>query len=277
MTASQMGIDEMDEPHPYEGPLPWKSEKEFFKMPYPLGDLDYRNEKNIASIESSSAQLVNEYGWVWLWRNGKPSKLTPRVFDYYVGENSTAEENRAFQAYWLQCETEWLRSIRAHAGVLAFTHLTNNYGYTGDWYINDIADLEKSPTLEWFRHAFAPSAVFINHPDERYVKQFEPHETGSRLLLTLKALNDFSAEESGTVLISLLDHEGNAVWQQEQEVRVAPYGEMNYPVVLDLPSKAGGYTLVTGFEGELSPLEKQISRRYLNVGKKNNIFFEVAH
>jgi len=193
-----------------------------------------------------------------------------------VGENSSAEENRAFQAYWLQCETEWLRSIRAHAGVLAFTHLTNNYGYTGDWYINDIADLEKSPTLDWFRHAFAPSAVFINHPDERYVKTFEVHDPGSRLLFTLKAINDFNATETGKVLISLLDHEGNAIWKQEQEVKVAPYGEKNYPVVLDLPSKTGGYTLISEFKGMLSPVKKQISRRYINVGNTNDKFFEVA-
>ena len=48
---------------------------------------------------------------------------------------------------------------------MAFTHLSNNYGYTGDWYINNIKDLQPGPTLSWFEHAFAPSAVFINHPD----------------------------------------------------------------------------------------------------------------
>jgi len=277
MTASHMGIDEMDEPHPYEGRVPWKSEEELIQMNYPLGDLDYRNERNIASIESSAAQLVNEYGWVWLWRNGKPSKLTTQVYNYYVKENSTAEENRAFQAYWLQCETEWLRSIRAHAGVLAFTHLTNNYGYTGDWYINDIAELESGPTLGWFRHAFAPSAVFINHPDERYMKQFEPHEPGSRLLFTLKAINDFNEAESGMVKISLLDHKGAAIWSQEQEVQVASYGEKNYPVVIDLPTEAGAYTLMTEFAGILSPVKRQISHRYIKVGRANNRFFEVTY
>jgi beta-galactosidase len=276
MTASQMGVDEMDEPHPYEGRLPWKSEEELNEMSYALGDLDYRNEQNIASIESSAAQLVNEYGWVWLWRNGQASKLTTKIYEYYTGKSATAEENRAFQAYWLQCETEWLRSIRTHAGVLAFTHLTNNYGYTGDWYINDIADLEKSPTLEWFRHAFAPSAVFINHPDERYMYQFEPHDPDSRLLFTLKAINDFNATESGRVTISLRDQKGNIVWKQEQEVKVSPYGEKNYPVVLDLPSEAGGYTLMTEFEGKLSPMKRQISRRYINVGYRSNHYFEVT-
>jgi len=79
MTSSHMGMDEMDEPHPYEGLKPWNKVEDFEKDPYPLGDLDYRNQANIASIESGVAQLVNEYGWIWLWRDGRPAKLTTRI------------------------------------------------------------------------------------------------------------------------------------------------------------------------------------------------------
>jgi hypothetical protein len=276
MTSSDMGSDEMDEPHPYEGLRPWISVEDFEKNPYPLGDLDYRNQANIASIESGAAQLVNEYGWIWLWRDGRTAKLTNRIYEYYLGDITDPELNREFQAYWLQCETEWLRSIREHAGVLAFTHLTNNYGYTGDWYINNIKDLEPGPTLFWFRHAFAPSAVFINHPDERYMKQFEPHQPGSSLLLTLKAINDFSETEQGRVNIRLLDGGGRSVWSQTQDISISPYREKNYPVVVDLPDISGGYTLVTEFEGQLSPVEKQISRRYINVGERGNQFYEIT-
>lgn len=268
MTASEMNTDEMDEPHPYEGLLPWISLEVYEGKPYPLGDLDYRNAANLASIESSAAQLVNEYGWVWLWRNGSPSKLTTEVYRYYVGKNSSPQQNREFQAYWLQCETEWLRSIRSHAGILAFTHLTNNFGYTGDWYINNIADLEPGPTLDWYMHAFAPSAIFINHPDERYMKQFAPHEPGSQMLFTLKAINDFSAQEEGTFRVSILDEQGYAFWSQEGEIVIAPFGEKNYPIVLNLPAIPGAYTLVTEFHGKLSPVMKQISRRYIYVGAR---------
>jgi beta-galactosidase len=276
MTASQMGgLDEMDEPHPYEGRMPWLSEVQMAGKAYPLGDLDYRNATNLASMESGAAQLVNEYGWVWLWRDGRPSKLTTGVYDYYVGENSTPAQNRAFQAYWLECETEWLRSIREHAGVLAFTLLTNDYGYTGDWYVGNIADLEPGPTLSWFRHAFAPSAVFINHPDERYMKQFEPHEPGSRVLFTLKAVNDFSQADHGTVRLALLDQRGEAAWTREMEVQIAPYGEKDYPVVLDLPTTPGGYLLLSAFGSSLSPVKTQLSRRYIKVGPAGPDYPEV--
>ncbi len=275
MTAGQMGIDEMDEPHPYEGLRPWNEVEDFEQAPFPLGDLDYRNPANIASIESGAAQLVNEYGWIWLWRDGRTAKLTNRTYEYYLGDASDPSTNREFQAYWLQCETEWLRSIREHAGVLAFTHLTNNYGYTGDWYIDDIRDLEPGPTLSWFRHAFAPSAVFINHPDERYMRQFEPHFPGSRMLFTLKAINDFGEKESGTVKVQLYDQEGRSVWSQVQKVEISGFGEKNYPVMIDLPDQPGGYTLVTEFEGGLSSVPKQLSRRYIDVGRKGNHYFEI--
>jgi hypothetical protein len=67
------------------------------------------------------------------------------LYEEYLGKNSTLQERRNFQAYWLQLETEWLRSNRNIAGVLAFCYLTNNYGYTGDWFIDNVKDLKPGP------------------------------------------------------------------------------------------------------------------------------------
>jgi len=137
MTATQMSKDDMDEPHTYMG----RFKDGIIKTPYPLGNLKFKPQIIKNMEESSSAQLVNEYGWVWLWRDGTPSKLTTPIYDYYLGTSSTADQRWKFQAYWLQCETEWLRANRSIAGVLAFCHLTNNYGYTGDWFVGNIKDL----------------------------------------------------------------------------------------------------------------------------------------
>ncbi len=182
MTSDQMPQDEMDEPHPYQGPMPWKSFSEFEKNPYPLGNLNFKPDV-IQRIDAAGVpQLINEYGWVWLWRNGTPSKLTLNTYKYYLGANSSPDQNREFQAYWMELETEWLRSNPNPAGVLAFCYLANNYGYTGDWFIGNIKDLKPTPTLDWFQNAFAPVATFINLTDERYVKNSTPHVPGSTLL-----------------------------------------------------------------------------------------------
>ena len=116
----------------------------------------------------------------------------------------TPEQNWELQAYWMQLETEWLRSNPIIAGVLAFCYLANNYGYTGDWFAGNIKDLKPTSTLDWFQHAFAPAATFINLADERYVKMKEPHQPGSNLLFTLAGINNNPGTASGTVKIKLL-------------------------------------------------------------------------
>jgi len=251
MTSDQMGTnDEMDEPHPYRAlTLMHSSElNDYFKNnPYNLGAL-HENWVGFSSIlDAGVPQLVNEYGWIWLWRDGRPSKLTLNNYNYYLGENATPEQCRELQAYWLELETEWLRSERSVGGILAFCHLTNNYGFTGDWFINDIKDLEPSPAFRWFKHCFAPSAVFIDLADRRYTKHLEPLKPGSDLVFNLVGVNDLNKESSGKVLMKLLDEKGIIISTQEESIVIEPFGKRLQPCLLKLPSKAGGYLLIAEY------------------------------
>ncbi len=251
MTSDQMGTnDEMDEPHPYRAlTLMHSSElNDYFKNnPYNLGAL-HENWVGFSSIlDAGVPQLVNEYGWIWLWRDGRPSKLTLNNYNYYLGENATPEQCRELQAYWLELETEWLRSERSVGGILAFCHLTNNYGFTGDWFINDIKDLEPSPAFRWFKHCFAPSAVFIDLADRRYTKHLEPLKPGSDLVFNLVGVNDLNKESSGKVLMKLLDEKGTIISTQEESIVIEPFGKRLQPCLLKLPSKAGGYLLIAEY------------------------------
>ena len=269
MTSDQMGTnDEMDEPHPYRAlTLMHSSElNDYFKNnPYNLGAL-HENWVGFSSIlDAGVPQLVNEYGWIWLWRDGRPSKLTLNNYNYYLGENATPEQCRELQAYWLELETEWLRSERSVGGILAFCHLTNNYGFTGDWFINDIKDLEPSPAFRWFKHCFAPSAVFIDLADRRYTKHLEPLKPGTDLVFNLVGVNDLNKESSGKVLLKLLDEKGTIISTQEESIVIEPFGKRLQPCLLKLPSKSGGYLLIAEYheKGRAKPV---LSRRYLKVG-----------
>ena len=271
MTTDQMPQDEMDEPHPYQGPMPWKSFSDFEKNPYPLGNLNYKPDV-IQRIDAAGVpQLINEYGWVWLWRNGTPSKLTLNTYNYYLGPNSTAEQNREFQAYWMELETEWLRSNPNPAGVLAFCYLANNYGYTGDWFIGNIKDLKSSPTLDWFRHAFATAATFINLTDERYVKNATPHEPGSGLLFNLSGINNQSKTVNGTVKVRLINSKGESYEEHIISVHLDSFVRTDIPVLLALPAEIGGYVLVAEFTPENGTTV--ISRRFLKIGRPTNYSF----
>lgn len=273
MTADRMQQDEMDEPHPYMGRISNMQPGAITNF-YPLGNLDFKPAILRDIQESSSAQLINEYGWIWLWRNGMPSKLTVEAFEYYNGKNSTPEQNWELQAYWMQLETEWLRSETSIAGVLAFCYLTNNYGYTGDWFAGNIKDLKPTETLDWFRHAFAPAATFINLTDERYTKMLEPHKPGSTMLFNLAGINNLSKAVSGTVKVKLIDKEGKSVSEQIFKEKLESYLRTDIPVSLTLPTGAGGYVLVAEFTPENG--KTVISRRFLKVGKVAEYkYFEV--
>lgn len=261
MTASQMNKDDMDEPHTYQG----RGKDGILTTPYPLGDLNFK-PKIIEELEkSTSAQLVNEYGWIWLWRDGTPSKLGAPIYNYYLGAGSTVDQRRELQAYWLQCETEWLRANRSIAGVLAFCHLTNNYGYTGDWFIGDIKDLTPGNTLYWFKHCFASTNVFLNVTDQRYTKGQTAHKPGDNLKFTLAGVNDVITDKTGRVTVKLLNSKGSSVYSETISVSLPASDRIGIPYSFTLPVVAGGYLLVSEFteKGKKEPL---VSRRYIKVG-----------
>jgi len=267
MTSDDMAFDEMDEPHPY---MAWGGRTAFgdymLKNPYPLGDLGYRPAELQSALNSSSAQLVNEYGWMWLWRDGQPAKLTVHNYTFYAGKNATNDQRRNLQAYWLQLETEWLRSQRSFAGVIAFCYLTNNYGFTGDWFIDDIKDLKPGPTLTWFKHCFASSAVFIDLTDQRYTKHLPPYQEGSDLVFNLVGINDRPDDANGAVKVKLLDPQGKLVAENNVEISIPAYDKCYKPTKIQLPKQSGGYLLLAEFTNSSSPV---ISRRYIKVGRKD--------
>lgn len=262
--AGYMTNDEMDEIHPYNRPkVPYDS---FNKNPHQLGKLDFMLPALVKSSKASSPQLVNEYTWSWLWRNGQPTKLTVDVYKYYLGENSTSEQNWQFQAYSTQLDTEWLRSQSYFSGVLALCYLGNNYSYVGDWFMDDIKDLKPSHTLNWFVHAFAPSAVFINLTDERYTKYPPAHKPGSNLQFNLVKVNDLGNPVSGNLSLKILDSNGKSSGKQTMPVNLAAYDRSNLSAEMKMPAKPGGYVLVAEFT-PLGSTKPVISRRYLKVGE----------
>jgi hypothetical protein len=274
MTSDDMPNDEMDEPHPYRAMnhfTPADRVDEYFeKNPYNLGNLnDWGN--HIKVLDMSSPQLVNEYGWIWLWRDGTTALLTDNNYNYFLGPNTTIEQRRELQAYWLQLETEWLRAERSLAGVLHFCHLTNNYGFTGDSFTGNIKDLTPSLMFRWFKHCFSPSAVFINLTDERYTKHIAPRVPGSPLVFNLVGINDNGFTVTGETIVKLYNDQGKVVHTQTIPTSIDKYRKSEMPCLITLPTQPGGYLLTAEYlqKGASEPV---ISRRYVKAGDGNTIF-----
>ena len=267
MTAKEMTVDEMDEPHPYMIPGWMPDLKEHLNQnPYPLGDLHWWPARWHTNFESGAAQLVNEYGWIWLWRDGSPSHLTKGLYPYFLGENATAADRWEMQAYWLQCQTEWLRTRRDLAGILAFCYLSDNLGFTGDWWVGNVAELNPSPTLEWFYHSFASSGVYIDLRDQRYIKTEEPYQPGSDLSFNLVGVTDRQEPVHGKVRVRLVDSEGHDVWGQETAVSIPAHQNQYTPVSIPLPKRPGGYAVTSEFR-EADNTVPVVSRRYIRIGR----------
>ncbi len=274
---SSGSADEMDEPHPYRAHTPMNSKavNDFFeKNPYDIGRFGvWTGFENV--LNAGVPQLVNEYGWIWLWRDGRPAKLTVGNYEYYLGSDATPDERRALQAYWLQMETEWIRVERSIAGVLAFCMLTNNYGFTGDWYIGRIKNLEMSPTYQWFRHCFAPAAVFIDLPDSRYSKHIAPQEPGAVVPVDFVGVNDLSTPQDGLLEVRIYDKAGKAVFAEDKQIVIPQTGRCNIPVALRMPELPGGYLITAEFTPD-GKEQKYISRRFVRVGASDKyVFFEM--
>jgi len=271
MTSEHMTLDEMDEPHPYRVGS-WRQDFEgyYTRNPYSLGDLDDWEETWQNNLHSSAAQLVNEYGWVWLWRDGRPAKLTEKNYAFYLGKDASPEDRWNFQAYWLQLETEWLRAERTLAGVLCFCYLTNNYGFTGDWFVGPIKELRPGPTLDWFAHCFSPAAVFIDLPDGRYTKHVAPYSPDSELTFNLVGVNDYGHPVGGEAVVKLLNSDGQQVSRQSLSVSIPAFGKQYIPARIQLPRESGGCLLVVEYAADAGEKTSPVvSRRFIKVGRQD--------
>ena len=110
------------------------------------------------------ASFVNEYGWLWLNRDGTPTKLTQRVYDTVAGPNATPAERFRWNAYLLAGLTEYWRAHRNFAGVLHFVYLTASFhgAYTSDHFL-DVRALQLEPHFaDYVAESFKPLGVYIN-------------------------------------------------------------------------------------------------------------------
>jgi beta-galactosidase len=184
------------------------------------------------------AMILNEYGWLWLNRDGSPTELTKTLYPRLVGENATAEDRFAMDAYLLGGVTEYWRAYREYAGVLHFVYLMSSdpAGYTADHFI-DIEKLELEPHFrDYMSHAFAPLGVYLSfwHPT------LTAGETRS---LTVMMVNDESRPVAGTLTIALESPNGEQVARKTSKFSLAALGASTYYIDFPVPARPGNFLL----------------------------------
>jgi beta-galactosidase len=235
----------------------------FGKLTFKMSDLETRDgaPDPKALPAPDNPPLVNEYGWIWLNRDGSPTRLTESVYTQLMGENTTARERLDMWAYLLAGKTEFWRAHRKYAGIIHFVYLTCSYPgvYTSD-HFRDVTRLELDPAFaDYVAEAFQPLGVYINF-FQPTLKANEEHTF--RVML----VNDYSQAVSGNLTLSVEDASGKTLISTSQRYEMAAAGDTSVDLKLTVPAAAGKCTLkaVAGLDGE-KQIAPTVSRRWVTI------------
>ena len=188
--------------------------------------------------KTGHAMILNEYGWLWLNRDGSTTPVTQWLYPRLLGDRNTPENRLALQAYILGGETEFWRAYRRYAGVLHFVYLTSSHSkaFTSDHW-KDLKKLELQPDFaRAMENAFNPLGVYLNfwHPTLN---------TGEQRDFTIAMVNDEDRPRSGTLRLQFIGADGKTAANEDLPFSLAPLGAESYVMTIKAPQLAGKYIL----------------------------------
>ncbi len=233
-------------------------------FPFDLSGLDtlqdgYKHNLgwNEYNYKGNDAPMINnEYGWLWINRDGSPTSLTENIYEYLLGGKGMgtygSEESRRYTyATYEAALTEFWRETRDFIGMQHFTVLSYSKpgeGATSDNFLNPISELNFDPYFEvYVKDAFAPVGIAINHYTDSYMG-------GDEYALNVSVYNDSRETFTGDVRLKVVEggvaitKEGASVYVLEkQSVTVLPLEKSVLNFTITMPSISGSYTLVAEY------------------------------
>jgi beta-galactosidase len=194
----------------------------------------------------TNAVVINEYGWLWLNRDGTPTTLTREIYRRELGEEATPAQRRHFYARQVAALTEFWRTARTSAGVLHFCGLgySRTNGQTCDNFL-DVRRLEWEPEFaRAMRDACAPVGLMLNFWGEDL-------PGGQTNEFPIVAINDLAKPWNGAVQLRLW-REGKKLEERQTPLALSAYGRSQVSLACRIPSQAGPYeveAVLLGKEG----------------------------
>lgn len=181
--------------------------------------------------------IVNEYGWLWLNRDGTPTTLTKGLYLNLLGPDSTTEKRRQVFARYTAAETEFWRSHRKMAGVLEFCSLGYSRfdGQTSDHWL-DIKNLKWEPEFyRYVRQSFAPVGIMI----DAWAADYAP---GKMQEFPVTIINDLNEPWKGDVRFRLLSN-GKPLKEKTIPAQIAGLGSTRLVFTETIPEQEGNYQI----------------------------------
>lgn len=206
-----------------------------------------------AAHPTAAPVFINEYGWLWLNRDGTPTLLTSRVYDKLLGKNASNAERIEANNYLLAGLTEFWRAHRNFAGVLHFVYLTCSYPgvFTSD-HFRDLEHLElHEPFQDYVSEAFQPLGVYVNF----WQPKLAP---GTKRRIPVMMVNDDQESEARGELELTVEREGAVIARWSQPYALPALGAFTYAFDFKAPAQPGRYLLKATAKHAAEPT---ISRR----------------
>jgi hypothetical protein len=184
-----------------------------------------------------NAVVLNEYGGLWLNRDGTPTVVTRATYDTLLGPGATAAQRQHLYARYMAAETEFWRCRRACAAVIHFCGLgySRPDGATSDHWL-DLEKLTWEPEFyRYVRDAFAPVGLMIDAFAEEY-------PAGPDRRFPVIVVNDLDRDWKGTVRFRLL-HESKTIEEKTLLCEVAALGSRKLVFAVDIPASPAHYQL----------------------------------
>jgi hypothetical protein len=228
-SADQLG--DIFESHPYH----YKDTE--FKPQY-LGRLSKNPKGNAYSNKDKNPVIINEYGWLWLNRDGRPTTLTAEVYGKLMPGASPAQL-QALHAKLLAQETEFWRHSREAAAVMEFCGLgySRPDGQTSDHWV-DIDKLTWEPEFyKYVKDSFAPVGAMVEAYEVEYL-------AGAAQDFPVSVINDLGEAWEGTVRLRVTKAgESLAAIEEVKPCKVEAGGKTIVTFKITVPAEQANYLL----------------------------------
>ncbi len=182
--------------------------------------------------------FVNEYGWLWLNRDGTPTTLTEKLYNNILGPNASSDDRRLCCARIFAALTEFWRCHRKAAAIIGPFGLCHSRpdGRTCDHFI-DIHTLEFEPYFQkYVGDSFSPIGIMLDEWNETL-------KAGQTRKINIYITNDTNKNWDGKVSFEFSGN-GKTVFEYNQDCKIPAYKQEILKFEYTVPSETGKYKLI---------------------------------
>ncbi len=188
-----------------------------------------------------NAQIINEFEWLWLDRNGQPTEGSKDQYAQFL-PGSTEAQRRGFYAKIMAIDYEfWRTAKRRAAAIMEFSSLCYSrpqgpHNTTSDHWL-DLKNLTWDP---YFAAAVKEACSPVIAVVDFYRKDLV---AGKSQAVPIVVLNDSEKNWQGKISLALLKGD-KKVWNAERQISVDSFDRKDISFDVPMPVTEGNYRLV---------------------------------